>query len=247
MAKAPGKTSYVVQRLNWCSTNGQLLRLPGSTRLQTHATLARAERDRAEREGQVRGQVNPFLCAGEALSYQARFDEGRLCDWVLDAGLEPPPAGKKGRNWAKWYVQSADHWTDYQRGKVWEALDKVCFFEVVERPARPVVYLVVRIGWRYNDDWYEAEPEGGKVFPEYYAFRDRARAVEDCEENNKMAREVWAEDVEEDATFDVLERWRRQEGELALRPPEKRPEHEQHLLPAEEVPFWEVIEVEVEP
>jgi hypothetical protein len=246
---APKKsaTLHVVERLNWCPQEDLLLRLPGSTRLQSFADADEADQDRLRREQATRLQVNPFICGGPALHYQTSLDEGRLCDWLLDTGLTPPEPNRKGRrDWPAWWKKSSPAFTAHQRDRVWEGLDRVRFFEVVERAAKPVVYLVVRIGWRYNDEWYEAEQEGGTMFPTYYAFRDRTRAEEACAENNDMRREMWADDEDEDdPLFDVNLRRDRREGVLESRNYIRGP-WESFLLPRTQTPFWEVIEVEVD-
>jgi hypothetical protein len=236
---------HVVQRLNVCNRQGLLLRLPGSTRLQSFPDVQAAELDRAERERKARSVVNPFTYGGNALHYQTSFDEGRLCDWLLDEGLEPPKPGKSGRDWQKWWQETHQSMTPLQIDKVWEALDKARFFEVVQRPAKPVVYLVVRINWRYNDNFWEAEEEGGVTYDKYCAYRSREKAEWDCDESNGIARDAWGENVDPDeGMFDSIDRHRRQEGGLA--PPVDWPAHRESLRKLDEANFYEVIEVEVD-
>src|SRR5258708_1915527 len=98
------KKLHVVQRLNWARCAELVLRLPGSTRLRSFARAADAERHRKQDEEKARAVVNPFRCGGTALHYQTSLDEGRLCDWLLDAGIDPPPPVAQGeRGWADWW------------------------------------------------------------------------------------------------------------------------------------------------
>jgi hypothetical protein len=51
---------HVVQRLNWVNGGQFILRLPGSTRLQSFPDADSAERARAALEEKARAAVNPF-------------------------------------------------------------------------------------------------------------------------------------------------------------------------------------------
>jgi hypothetical protein len=91
------------------------------------------------KEEEARGRHNPYLPNpnpfrfGEGLKDQTSLPEGILCDWLLDAGLSPPRARKQGgRNWQAWWKAERVRMTSEQRNKVWEALDKVRFYRVVE-------------------------------------------------------------------------------------------------------------------
>lgn len=58
-----------------------------------------------------------------------------FCDWLREAGLEPPAEAAIGRwlrDWASWWDQHAPRMTDHQRAKVWQALDRLRFYEIVE-------------------------------------------------------------------------------------------------------------------
>jgi hypothetical protein len=230
---------YVVQRLNWRRHAHGLVRLPGRTRLQSFPDPGAAQADCRRREQEARARVNPFTCGGPALHHQTRFDEGRLCDWLLDAGVEPPdPAPGTGRAWAAWWDQAHAKWSDLQRDKVWEALDRVRFFEVVQRPARPLGYVVVWINWAYNDEYFVAEHEGGAV---NVAFRNRKKAQSYADEATFIARQAYSNNGVED-DFDMTARLHCQGDPLT---PPARGDFEK-LRPLADVPFYEVVEVELE-
>jgi hypothetical protein len=236
------ETVFVVERLNWRCYGPGWARLPGTTRVQSFPTYEEAEADRRRREAQARERVNPFRCGGPALHYQTSLDEGRLHDWLLDAGLTPPRPGKKGRDWAGWWEKSRRRMTAPQYEKVWEALDKVRFFAVVESPRWPVVYVLATINWGWNGDWLVAEPEGGLCD---HAFTDRRAALEECERANDHYREHFSSTPAGGVGLDLS--WRRayQGDPLTTRPPVRQEQREGLVEDEEEVPFTEVLEVEL--
>jgi hypothetical protein len=183
-------TRFVLRRVNWRKAGGGFYdrgvygwyRLPGTTRLAVFPDADAAEQERKLREGEARDGVNPFRC-GTSLADRTSLDEGRLCDWLLDHGLEPPekPVGRRTISpeaWAAWWDEESDFWDDHQRDKVWEALDRVRFHEVVQEPVRPLVYVVVAIPWHYTDEDFFATEEGGEP---RRVFRTRAEAEGFCQ------------------------------------------------------------------
>src|SRR5262249_55676799 len=128
--------------------------------------------------------VDPFGC-GAAFCYLTSLDEGRLGDWVQDAGLTAPE--KPGLEaWRKWWTDREPQMNELQREKAWEALDKVRFFRVVEVPRR---VLFVRAGayWDYNDQFHYRDVDG---LTPYSAFRTREAAEADREASEEIARDV---------------------------------------------------------
>lgn len=90
-------------------------------------------------------EANPFHGFRESFVEGRRFQrladltslpEPIFADWLLDCYLTPPirktGAEKPGRVWADWWDAHAPQMTDYQHSRVWQALDKLRFFEVVE-------------------------------------------------------------------------------------------------------------------
>ncbi|HZY87645.1 MAG TPA: hypothetical protein VFE78_22590, partial [Gemmataceae bacterium] len=233
---------YAVERLNWRRYGTGWARLPGTTRLQSFPTWEEAEADRRRREAVARAQVNPFLCGGPALHYQTGLDDDRLHDWLRDAGLAPPKPGKKGRDWAGWWQKAQRRMTALQREKVWEALDKVRFFEVVESPRRPVIYVLATINWAWNGEWLLAESEGGLSNA---AFIDRRAALEACAQANDHYRDHFRSTGAGEVGFDLS--WRRayQGDPLTTTPPARQEQLEGLLEDEEEVPFAEPLEVEL--
>jgi hypothetical protein len=166
LAKPARKQSgrWAVHRFNWRKVGDWYVRLPGTTALSTHAGQAGAEAACRKYEATVRQAVSPFRC-GLALHEQTSLDEGRLSDWLLDAGLTPPePSGDGHCDWAGWWEDQQEGLSELERDKVWQGLDRLCFATVVEERPRPVVHAVVRIHWEEEEyPRYRAEPEGGTL------------------------------------------------------------------------------------
>lgn len=244
MGKTRPNVVYVVQRLNWVrqddyadgSVKGLLFRIPGVIRLQSFDREADAQAERERLEEKARRWVNPFLCGGAHLRHQTSFDTDRLHDWLLDGGIEPPPLEKGKRNWVKWWPKAKESLDEPRWQHFWKALDRLVFHEVIIRPRKPVVYVLGQIGWRYNDQGFDSQPEGSKPMK---AFRSRERAEAECIDENDMA--VNALDITTDGftddngeDYDMSERLER--GEPFGQAGRKQ-------LPAV---FYEVVEVELE-
>lgn len=89
---------------------------------------ARAEAFRREQEQARRDRTNPFRY-GPDVQHWTSFDEGRLRDWLLDAGLTPP--GHEGeekpevvaRAWQEWWLKHREKLTDQQQAGLARALN----------------------------------------------------------------------------------------------------------------------------
>ena len=150
-----------------------------------------------------------------------------LRDWLLDAEVEPPPApATRVAKWAEWWDARQGRWADWQREKMWEALDRARQYEVAERTAGQA-YVLVEIGWSQYDERERelfAGAEGGRAVR---AFTTRRRA---------------------EAHRADLERERKQQGGLAGHRfiLGGRPGHEHWTYTLEDVLLYEVVEVERE-
>jgi hypothetical protein len=232
-------TIHVLRRRNWRFVGDYLVLLPGHVRLHSYPDGEEAAKVCHERNQLIRARVNPFRCGGPSLRNQTSFDAGRLHDWALDQGLTPPEDG----DWAWWWDAQHPRMTELQRDGMWKALDRLSFYEVVEQPQRPLVYVAVAVNWQYNDQWFVADSEGGET---QFAFRTREEAEDYAEEANKLQREHWedaalAEDPEEGRAFDM--NYRRQSLEEIDSP--LRDPHTPNAT-TDEVDFVEIIEVELE-
>jgi hypothetical protein len=98
-----------------------------------------AEHFRAECEKKARQARNPFL-HGEALEDLTSMPPGVFHDWLADANIAAPPVTPFDPvAWYTWW--QGEDLTEEQREKVWQALDRVPFFTVVqvEAPAGGLV------------------------------------------------------------------------------------------------------------
>jgi hypothetical protein len=229
-------TRFVVERCNCCWNDNFLYRLPGANPVSSHATREQAEQECRHLEEKARRNVNPFRFGGQALFYQTHLDEGRWCDWVLDASLEPPK-DRSCAGWAKWWQRQHKKWTPLQWAHLWEGLSRIWFYRVGERPRRPVLYALARINWCWIDlDEYFPELEGGRTEEGFNVYRSRARAEKDGEEFDEDYRDLMAEGryfidlrTHQQRTPFTPVNW----GKLTS-------------VPLEEAPLHEVFEVEVE-
>jgi hypothetical protein len=167
--KMAGKV-FVVTRDNWRRRDAGWRRGEGEFRLATFDTPERAEADRARRQGQARLRVNPFECG--PVAELSSWPEAVLLDWVQDAGLTPPEPKEGKRDWAAWWQGVAPRAAADQLLKVWEALDRVCFYRVAERPAGPVGHVLLGAYFQSTDTLFRnqclyLEDEGGEVLAVY--------------------------------------------------------------------------------
>jgi hypothetical protein len=129
------KTVYLVQQVPWeedAELEGHFVRgdLEEGSSVQGFSDRGRAEALCAELERDFRGRFNPFLY-GRGLDDWTSWPECVLRDWLLDAGLSPPESGADPADWVAWW-EAHQPLTELQRQRVWEGLDRVRFFAVVE-------------------------------------------------------------------------------------------------------------------
>ena len=194
MPDAPPARRFAVRRVNWHADSlygddPYFRRLPTTVTEATFPDADAAYRDRDRREADARGKAkqNPFLYGGGSLFYQTSFPAEIFHDWLLDRDIPPPGASPNvsPADWQAWWDALAPD----LRPIVWEALDKVRFFEVAEdSPTK--AYVVMELNWRWNSQpWLEADAdadaEGGKPVR---AFRSRKKADARCEQLNRDRR-----------------------------------------------------------
>lgn len=178
---------YHVERLCWQRSVTQWHVLPGSDRVSTYLDRAEAEATCREAEWKIRRRMNPFLIGGPFLQYQTASDAARLFDWCLDAGVEPTSLDGNSATWAAWWRISQASFTDLQRAKLWEALDRLRFFRVVEGTSGLSCHLV---SVPQETDWDYIDPTQDWGSTPYMLVRQEAMAEELCHElyGNELAR-----------------------------------------------------------
>jgi hypothetical protein len=95
-----------------------------------------AEAFRLGLERQARAGRNPFQ-HGPELSHLTSLPAGPLRDWLLDAGLTPPKEELSLAALSGWWDRHSQEMTELQRDKVWEALDLLCYYTVVDLGTLP--------------------------------------------------------------------------------------------------------------
>jgi hypothetical protein len=189
-----------------------------------------ADAERRRLEAEARTRINPFHC-GLYLSDWTSFDGGRLHDWLLDIGLTPP-SNKTREGWLQWWQQSHEQMSELQTEQLWQALDRLRFYEVIESPIKNIAFVVVRINWRYNDEEFFASAEGGAPFRVY---RNRLEAETLCAQSKGQ--------LSVDDSLDMSERLRLRLDPLGFESHSPEAGRFEHYADA---PMYEVLEVEVE-
>jgi hypothetical protein len=249
------KTRFAVKRLRWEESpwDESRRRVPGEVTVAAFDSAEDAEAECRRREAAARAKVNPFT-HGRSLFYWSHLDEPRFRDWLMDHGIDPPAAKKGGTNWEAWWKKAHKTLSAEQTAAVWDALDKVRFFAVVREPVRPVGYAVVMVNWQYNDENFTAAAEGGQLIN---VFRSRERAEAECESQNDVARDLWGDqlgdfglgdkDEGDESRMPAFEMHERLAARNGGQPPRaKRGERPGEFMTADGVPFYEVVEVELE-
>jgi hypothetical protein len=217
---------FTVNRLNWHAGDLGFLRLAGAFPMASFQTREKAEAKCQRLENAARKLVNPFATA-PAPHEQSSLPAFALRDWLLDAGITPPPADADGAAWSSWWKSESPGWGKGLLGRVWDRLDRVQFYQVEERPAGTLVYLAVDADRHYFGRWFNGV-EG--------AFRSRKAAQAHCDKLNEKEGFEDMEPVEPPA------------GDPFTNPKaccelECRPRWESD---AEGVPHFEVFELEVD-
>jgi hypothetical protein len=141
----------------------------------------------AELEREARRLVNPFLVR-TGLAGMTSLEPGVFCDWLLDAGIEPPPE-PYGADWPGWYDRCQAGWDEAKRERFWKALDLLRFYRVVERVSRRC-YVVLEVGWLwYDEPPYDTAPECRRAVE---AFSSRTAAERRRCELDRQRQQEWA-------------------------------------------------------
>jgi hypothetical protein len=137
---------------------------PGGAGFPQAVYADRAAADAACRDLDLKGREdagNPFLHGrGVGRSYPSLADytstpTGEFLDWLQAEGIPPPvgqreawelyekaPAGRRRFSpeshgaWWSWWEDNSGRWPPDRRARVWDKLDRVRFYEVVEVPVK---------------------------------------------------------------------------------------------------------------
>ncbi len=227
---------YLVREQTWVNPADAFYWLiPERTEVvATFANYEEAVADCRRREEETRWPVNPFRYGG-TMFYRSSLDAPRLHDWLLDHDIEPPVRTDERDptplEWEEWWSQNIGTLSETERTTVWEALDKVRFFDVADEPARTKAYVIVQIQFTSDDENYiEADPEGGSIQVTFY---EKSKADWHCRQRNAESQAAEADNDSHDIDYvDYVGRI----GEL---------NGEQMVI--DEAIYFEVLEVPLEP
>jgi hypothetical protein len=133
--------------------------LPGpGLEVASFDTIDEAEIDRWKREQVARSKMNPFDCG--SLPMVTHFPEPILRDFLMDADVTGP---LQGGAWAAWWTKNREQLSAEQVARVWEAVDKVRFFDITEEQESPELHAVVDVVWEFRDGVHVADWDGGEL------------------------------------------------------------------------------------
>ena len=249
-------TEFAVERDNWQRLYGGYVRRPGVVPVRSFPDRQTAEALAARHEAAARAAVNPFAPVSpggrepscDVTKYAGRcrdphhathLAEGELTAALADAGVRPPA----GETWAAWWEEAQPRWTPAQADAVWGLLTMMRFYRVVERPAVPSAWAVLRIVWNNDRTPDAAHTEGGELVA---LHRSRRRADADAAARTDDSVRWWDAGIP-DMPFDMNARPFPGREFYELRPdlpPFARYSDSEHL--ARYVPHFEVWEVPCE-
>ena len=125
---------FLVEQAKWVADpfrRGKYLRLPGAAPVRAFLHHDKAEAKCRALDEKAWAGINPFHY-GDKLADWTSLDAGRLRDWMLDLGLEPPKGKFDVNRWRAWYDEVLPGLDAAQLAKVREALDRLRFYRVSE-------------------------------------------------------------------------------------------------------------------
>jgi hypothetical protein len=235
---------YVLERVNWRRARDACVRLPGFTRIRTYDRKDEAAAEMQRLENASRAKINPFTCGGAMLHYQTSHSLESLVTLLQSHGTDPPTdTSRRSAPWAKWWNGVEATLSAEMREGIWAALDKVRFYRISERDPCPVVFVVVEIAWTYNDNWWDANTEGGTII-RAFSSRDAAEEFRDQANDERWneIRRTWLSKLDyEGRKLNTQERWHAQLTPLDLF--DER-EYDKYFVDPKTTSYFEVIEVE---
>jgi hypothetical protein len=141
--------AYLVQQINWDYNDEYYFRWDGEagelgdgepdalSPLQTFLRRTKAETYWRKLEERARGKQNPFDygALGGDLDDYSNLSPAEFRDRLRAVRLTPPSFGENGRlrdSLSEWWEREAPDMTPEQRSAVWDVLDRVRFYEIVQ-------------------------------------------------------------------------------------------------------------------
>ena len=140
------KKLYLVQRLAWCTAyNKELGRgvcqqheSPEGVPVRAFDTKAKAVKHAKQLTAEARQELNPFQFTYQDIEAIVEGDEDDLIAALAKHGLPSPQQvaitsyGSHLIDWPRWYDDLADTLTDAERDAIWNLLDRLELYRVVE-------------------------------------------------------------------------------------------------------------------
>jgi hypothetical protein len=135
---APRKV-YLVQRKGWSFDDYQQEfdhdpDAGGGVPVRAFASRARAEACARNLERAARKEVSPFVFGD--LGYLSSLSLEEFCDFLRTLKVRPPPIESLERHpfarWREWWDEHAGGLSEGKRDAIWDMLDRLRFYEVVE-------------------------------------------------------------------------------------------------------------------
>ena len=140
------KKLYLVQRLAWCTSHNEDLgrgvcqqhESPEGVPVRAFDTKAKATKYAKELTAEARRELNPFQFTYQDIETLMDGNEDDLIVALAEKDLPPPrhvastSYGSHIIDWPRWYDDLADTLTDTEREAIWDLLDRLELYRVVE-------------------------------------------------------------------------------------------------------------------
>jgi hypothetical protein len=129
--KQSTRKAYLIQESGWGYSDEYYYRGSRDDQVITaFSTRARAEADQRQRELEARLGKNPFEWGSFWSTSRIPEEFRRFVEQEL--GLPPPEFAHGCYQWMDWWSNHQGQMTGEQRTRIWDAMDLVHFYEVVE-------------------------------------------------------------------------------------------------------------------
>jgi hypothetical protein len=125
------RKAYLIQESGWSYSDEYYYR-GGSADdevIKAYRTREKAEAFRLTQEDLAREGKNPFEWGS---FWSTSLSEEQFLQLVEELGLPAPPYEFNCYQWMNWWAEHEDQMTSEQIQRIWEAMDLLHFFEVVE-------------------------------------------------------------------------------------------------------------------
>jgi hypothetical protein len=129
--KRTTRKAYLIQESGWDYNDEYYYRggAEDDKVVTAYRSRARAEAEKRQQEERARHGKNPFEWGG---FWSTSRTEEEFLEIVAELGLPPPRFEFGCYQWMSWWSEHERRMTTEQKTRIWEAMDLVHFYEVVE-------------------------------------------------------------------------------------------------------------------